>query len=81
MLALVPQGKKIGTASAYDEYVAENALDDLPQVGDYSVLLRSNGAAVCVIRNYDVYIRPFESVPPFHAYSEGEEDRPLCKGM
>ncbi len=44
---------------------------------DYSVLLRMNGEAACVIRNYDVYIRPFESVPPFHAYAEGEADRSL----
>ena len=77
LLELVLRGRKFGTASAYDEYIAENALEDLPQIGDYSVLLKSNGAAVCVIRNYDVYIRPFESVPPFHAYSEGEDDRSL----
>lgn len=77
LLKLVLQGRKFGTASAYDEYVAENALEELPKVGDYSVLLKSNGAAVCVIRNYDVYIRPFESVPPFHAYSEGEDNRSL----
>lgn len=77
LLQLVLQGRKFGTASAYDEYVAENALDDLPKVGDYSVLLRSNGEAACVIRNYDVYIRTFESVPPFHAYAEGEADRSL----
>jgi len=74
LLELVLQGRKFGTASAYDEYVAENALDELPEIGDYSVLLKSNGEAACVIRNYDVYIRCFEEVPPFHAYSEGEED-------
>ena len=77
LLEMVLQGRKFGTASAYDEYVAENALDDLPQIGDYSVLLQSSGEAVCVIRNYDVYIRPFEMVPPFHAYAEGEADRSL----
>lgn len=72
LLDLVLRGRKFGTASAYDEYVAENALDELPKTGDYSVLLRMNGEAACVIRNYDVYIRPFECVPPFHAYAEGE---------
>jgi uncharacterized protein YhfF/predicted acetyltransferase len=76
---LVLQRRKFGTASAYDEYVEENALDELPQIGDYSVLLRANGEAACIIRNYDVYIRPFESVPPFHAYAEGETDRTLKK--
>lgn len=74
LLDLVLRGRKFGTASAYDEYVAENALDELPEIGDYSVLLRSNGEAACVIRNYDVYIRPLETVPPFHAYAEGEAD-------
>lgn len=77
LLELVLQGRKFGTASAYDEYVAEDALDDLPKVGDYSVLLKPNGEAVCVIRNYDVYIRTYESVPPFHAYAEGEANRSL----
>ena len=77
LLELVLQGRKFGTASAYDEYVAEDALEDLPKVGDYSVLLKPNGEAVCVIRNYDVYIRTYESVPPFHAYAEGEDDRSL----
>lgn len=77
LLKLVLCGRKFGTASAYDEYVAENAPDDLPHVGDYSVLLWANGEAACVIKNYDVYIRSFESVPPFHAYAEGEADRSL----
>lgn len=77
LLELVLQGRKFGTASAYDEYVAEDTLEDLPKVGDYSVLLKPNGEAVCVIRNYDVYIRPYESVPPFHAYAEGEANRSL----
>ncbi len=77
LLELVLQGRKFGTASAYDEYVAEDALDELPNIGDYSVLVNSNGEAACIIRNYDVYIRSFEEVPPFHAYAEGESDRSL----
>ena len=48
LLELVLQGRKFGTASAYDEYVVENALEELPKVGDYSVLLNSKGEAVCV---------------------------------
>lgn len=77
LLELVLKGRKFGTASAYDEYVAEDALEELPEAGDYSVLLKPNGEAACVVRNCDVYIRPFESVPPFHAYAEGEADRSL----
>ena len=74
---LVIEGKKFGTASLYDVYEAENILDEIPKIGDYSIILDSNGEALCVIRNYDVYIRPFNEVPPFHAYSEGEGDRSL----
>lgn len=74
---LVLAGKKFGTASAYDLYVFEDALEELPKVGDYSVVLKQNDEAVCVIRDYDVYIRPFGEVSPFHAYSEGEGDRSL----
>ncbi|MBQ9123397.1 MAG: GNAT family N-acetyltransferase [Lachnospiraceae bacterium] len=77
LLKRVLCGCKFGTASAYDEYVEEGALEDLPKVGDYSVLLWANGEAACVIKNYDVYIRSFETVPPFHAYAEGEGDRSL----
>ena len=38
---LVLQGKKLGTASSYDEYVLEDITDEIPMVGDYSVLLNS----------------------------------------
>lgn len=75
---LVLQRKKFATASAYDAYVAENALDELPKPGDYSVILKDNGEALCVIRDYDVCIRPFIHVPSFHAYAEGEGDRSLA---
>ncbi|MCR5755191.1 MAG: GNAT family N-acetyltransferase [Acetatifactor sp.] len=75
---LVVEGRKFGTASSYDEYVMEDALDEIPKVGDYSVILNSNDEAVCVIRDYDVYVRAFGEVPPFHAYAEGEGDRSLA---
>ena len=74
---LVLEGKRFGTSSLYDAYETENALHEIPKVGDYSIILDSNDDALCVIRNYDVYIRPFKEVPPFHAYSEGEGDRSL----
>lgn len=74
---LVLQRKKFGTASAYDDFVFDNAIDEIPKQGDYSVILNNNNDAVCIIRDYDVYIRAFGDVPPFHAYSEGEGDRTL----
>ena len=77
LLHLVLDGKKFGTASLYDAYEAEDVLDELPKAGDYSVLLNSKDEAVCVIKNYDVYIKKFIEVPPYHAYSEGEGDGSL----
>ena len=74
---LVVKGLKFGTASLYDDYVYENALDELPKPEEYSVILDGNDEAVCVIRDYDVCIRPFKEVPPSHAYAEGEGDRSL----
>ncbi len=74
---LVLARRKFGTASAYDDYVYNNSVDEIPHKGDYSVILRDNGDAACVLRNYDVYIRPFNEVSPFHGYSEGENDRSL----
>ena len=74
---LVLQGKKFGTASSYDEYVMEDITDEIPKVGDYSVILNSKDEAICVIKDYDVYIRSFGDVPPFHAYAEGEGNRSL----
>ncbi len=74
---LVLQGKKFGTASSYDEYTLEDALEEVPKVGDYSVIINSKDEALCVVRDYDVYIRSFGDVPPFHAYAEGEGNRSL----
>lgn len=75
---LVIKRKKFGTASAYDLYVAEDVLDELPKVGEYSVILSGDESeALCVIRTYEVYIRAFGDISPFHAFSEGEGDRSL----
>ncbi|SDA74414.1 Uncharacterized protein YhfF [Butyrivibrio sp. INlla18] len=74
---LVLEGKKFGTASLYEAYEIEDALDEIPKTGDYSVILNANDEALCVIRDYDVCVRRFGDVSPFHAYSEGEGDRSL----
>ncbi|QFJ54032.1 ASCH domain-containing protein [Pseudobutyrivibrio xylanivorans] len=74
---LVVKGIKYGTASSYDDYIAEDALDELPQVGEYSVILNGKDEAVCVIRTKEVFILPFNEVPESHAFAEGEGDRSL----
>ena len=70
LAALVSQGKKTATTSAYDLYLQENI--PLPQVGAYSVVTDSRDEAVCVIRTTLVYVCAFDKVAPFHAAKEGE---------
>ena len=55
----------------------QDALDELPQVGEYSVILNGKEEAVCVIRTKEVFILPFNEVPESHAFAEGEGDRSL----
>lgn len=55
----------------------ENDEEELPKVGEYSVILNSENNAVCVIKTTKVYIEQFKNVPEGHAYKEGEGDRSL----
>ena len=72
---LVMQGVKTATCSALALYEYEN--EEIPKVGDYSVILDSDGQAVCIIRTTKVYIETFDQVSERHAYLEGEGDRSL----
>lgn len=74
---LVLQGKKFGTASMYEDFFGEDASEEMPKVGDYSVILDSREEAVCILKDYEVLVKAFGDVPPFHAYAEGEGDRSL----
>lgn len=74
---LVINGIKFGTASALDDYIYEGEEDQIPKIGDYSVILLDSSEAVCVIKTYDVYQKEFGKVSAFHGYSEGEEERTL----
>ena len=72
---LVLQGVKTATCSSLALYEHEN--EEIPKVGDYSVILDSDGQAVCIIRTTKVYIETFDQVSERHAYLEGEGDRSL----
>ena len=72
---LVRDGPKRATAGLVAEY-AEG--EPLPAVGDYSVILDGDGAAVCVIRTTAVEIRRFDEVDADFAWTEGEGDRTLA---
>ena len=73
---LVMTGVKTATCSALALYEQEQ--EELPQAGDYSVILDAAGHAVCIIRTTRVYLAPFDQVSERHAYLEGEGDRSLA---
>lgn len=72
---LVKAGRKTATCSALIFYKSED--EELPQVGEYSIILDSDGDAVCIIRTTSVYVTTFDAVSKEHAYKEGEGDRSL----
>ena len=71
---LTLQGTKTATASSYPVYKAEN---EVPAVGDYSIILDSQNQAVCIIQTTQIDIVPFYQVDEEQAYLEGEGDRTL----
>ena len=73
---LVSRGIKTATCSAAALYEHED--EELPKVGDHSVILNSDGQAVCIIRTTKVYVTAFDQVSERHAYLEGEGDRSLA---
>ena len=75
---LVLKGIKTATASGYDLYFMEGAEEQLPQPGDYSVILDAQDEAVCVIQTTKTTVVPFDEVSEEHAYKEGEGDRSLA---
>lgn len=76
LATLVMEGKKTGTASAYDLYAYDG--EEIPKVGDYSVILDSSDQAVCIIMDTDVRVVPFKDVDENHAKAEGEGDLSLA---
>lgn len=73
---LVLAGTKTATASAHPIYELED--EELPQEGQYSVVLWRDGGAACIIKTTRVYIVPFSQVSAEQAYREGEGDRSLA---
>lgn len=75
LASLVLEGAKRATAGAQWAYDAEG--DELPEVGDYSVILDGSGEAACIIRTAHVDIVPFNAVDADFAAAEGEGDLSL----
>ncbi len=72
---LVLAGVKRATAGALWSYEAEG--EEIPRVGDLSVITDWEGNAKCVIRTLSVEIVPFEDVSEEFAATEGEGDGSL----
>ena len=75
LAALVKNGVKTATCSAYELYQAEG--EPIPKAGDYSIILDSKGDAVCIVKTTRVYVAAFNQISQEHAYKEGEGDRSL----
>jgi uncharacterized protein YhfF len=69
---LVVEGKKTATTSGYIFYELEN--EDLPQVGEYSIVLNSKDEPVAVIRTESVEVLPMNEVSEEFVLAEGEGD-------
>lgn len=76
LASLVLEGTKTATASAYPFYELEG--EELPEEGQYSIILNSREEAVCIIRTEKVFIVPFSDVDKRQAWKEGEGDRSLA---
>lgn len=75
LAALILEGKKTATCSAYEMYAIDN--EPMYEVGDYTVVLDSKDEAVCIIRTAKLTIIPYGHVGADFAYKEGEGDRSL----
>lgn len=71
---LVVNGTKKATASLYLSY---NTEDELPKVGDLSVIINWSGEAQCIIKTTNIEIVPYKDVTEEFAATEGEGDKSL----
>jgi len=72
---LVLGGIKTATGSVQWVYEAEGRRP--PMSGDYSIVTDGEGEPVCIIRDVEVEIIPYDEVSSAFAWEGGEEDRTL----
>ena len=75
LAALVVNGIKIATSSAYQLYELEKI--QLPQMGGLNIILDADNNAVCITETTKVYTCPFLGVSEEHALKEGEGDKSI----
>ena len=72
---LVLRGIKTASCSRYADYEIDGKL--LPKQGNIEVLVNGGGNPAAIIEIVDVFLSPFNEVPGWFAYAEGEGDRSL----
>jgi uncharacterized protein YhfF len=72
---LVLSGVKTATGCLAWVYPAEGK--PTPQLGGYNIVTNGEGEPVCVIKNIEVRIIPFDEVDAALAWDGGEDDRTL----
>ena len=75
--ALAKAGTKTATCSLVWEYEAEGN-EDLPKVGDVSILTDGEGWPLCVVETTEVEVKAFNAVDEDFAFDEGEGNRTLA---
>jgi uncharacterized protein YhfF len=73
---LVYDGVKTATCSALWDY--EHDGEELPKVGELSIVLDGADRPLCIVEVTDVQIKPFNQVDADFAHAEGEGDRTLA---
>lgn len=73
---LVKDGTKTATCGLVWAYEAEN--EELPTVGDFSIITYWDGEPLCIIETTEVQVTAFNEVDEKFAYDEGEGDRSLA---
>lgn len=72
LVELVLSGKKTATTSLYSGYK-----NNIPKIGDKSIITYSNGKDACLVENTNVIITEFKNITKELAFLEGEGDRSL----
>lgn len=69
------QKKKWAGSGLVEDY--QSVGDPLPKVGNYWMLLRSNGEVACLLKTERIVFNKFKDVPEEIAIAEGEDDLSL----
>lgn len=73
---LVKAGIKTATCSLIWAYEIEK--EELPRVGDLSIITNWEGEPLCIIETIEAQVKAFNEVDDRFAYDEGEGDRSLA---